>query len=300
MPSSPLSPKPKPKAIPTAEGDHRKRRRNRTTQSCLNCHATKRMCDRKRPCSRCSQLGLTGHCVYEVDDPGRQGNQDEETRLISRIAELEGVIRELKNKPHPRWLAEKDRGSNSSDGSHPSPPSSGGPSTPIVPLWPLPTSSRSSPPAFPFPSQTHGKFSFPSYEKDPMDSLMSMYAGLSESMYIRQGGTCGCLTETACYNTVLELSAILRRTAEVLAQSPSHANTSTCGLNSRVSALDILAKDSLLGASDRRLGSDNPTLSPTIFDQQYANQDTPFCWDMDDIAGYNDDLMSWMPTRGSI
>lgn len=40
------------------EGDHRKRRRNRTTQSCLNCHTSKRMCDRKRPCGRCTQLGL--------------------------------------------------------------------------------------------------------------------------------------------------------------------------------------------------------------------------------------------------
>lgn len=28
---------------PVPEGDHRKRRRNRTTQSCLNCHTSKRM-----------------------------------------------------------------------------------------------------------------------------------------------------------------------------------------------------------------------------------------------------------------
>lgn len=28
---------------PAPPGDHRKRRRNRTTQSCLNCHASKRM-----------------------------------------------------------------------------------------------------------------------------------------------------------------------------------------------------------------------------------------------------------------
>ncbi|KAJ7913958.1 hypothetical protein B0H13DRAFT_1565294, partial [Mycena leptocephala] len=71
-------------------------RRNRTTQSCLNCHATKRMCDRQRPCSRCSQLGIGGTCVYEVDDPNRQskGKQDEGTRLMNRITELEGVIRE--------------------------------------------------------------------------------------------------------------------------------------------------------------------------------------------------------------
>lgn len=56
------------------DGDPRKKRRNRTTQSCLNCHTSKRKCesapfnsrsalmflqgDRKRPCSRCIQLGL--------------------------------------------------------------------------------------------------------------------------------------------------------------------------------------------------------------------------------------------------
>ncbi|KAF4563350.1 hypothetical protein EYR40_006927 [Pleurotus pulmonarius] len=93
-------------ANPAPEGDHRKRRRNRTTQSCLNCHTSKRMCDRKRPaCARCTQLGLTGLCVYEVDDPSqRSDTQDESARLLKRVAELEGVIRELKNKPHPRWV----------------------------------------------------------------------------------------------------------------------------------------------------------------------------------------------------
>ncbi|KAI5833606.1 hypothetical protein K523DRAFT_232437 [Schizophyllum commune Tattone D] len=86
-----------------AEGDHRKKRRNRTTQSCLNCHTSKRMCDRKRPaCGRCTQLGLTGHCVYEVDDPAQRAESDENARLLKRVAELEGVIRELKNKPQPR------------------------------------------------------------------------------------------------------------------------------------------------------------------------------------------------------
>ncbi|KAJ7622896.1 hypothetical protein DFH06DRAFT_1009067 [Mycena polygramma] len=73
------------------------RRRNRTTQSCLNCHATKRMCDRERPCcTRCLQLGISGNCVYEVDDPNRQaGKQGEGSRLMNRIVELEGVIREV-------------------------------------------------------------------------------------------------------------------------------------------------------------------------------------------------------------
>ncbi|KAH9839528.1 uncharacterized protein C8Q71DRAFT_704445 [Rhodofomes roseus] len=93
----------------TPEDDHRRKRRNRTTQSCLNCHTSKRMCDRKRPCGRCTQLGLTGLCVYEVDDPSRNGDsQDEKCRLQKRVAELESVIRELKNKPHPRWVAGQD------------------------------------------------------------------------------------------------------------------------------------------------------------------------------------------------
>ncbi|KAF9450426.1 hypothetical protein P691DRAFT_798133 [Macrolepiota fuliginosa MF-IS2] len=98
--------RPAPDSPAAPEGDHRKRRRNRTTQSCLNCHTSKRMCDRKRPaCARCTQLGLTGLCVYEVDDPNqRSDTQDESARLLKRVAELEGVIRELKNKPHPRWV----------------------------------------------------------------------------------------------------------------------------------------------------------------------------------------------------
>ncbi|KAG1767792.1 hypothetical protein EDD22DRAFT_819038 [Suillus occidentalis] len=87
-----------------SEGDHRKRRRNRTTQSCLNCHTSKRMCDRKRPCGRCTHLGQTSICVYEVDDPSKRTDvQDESSRLRQRVAELEGVIRKLKNKPHSRW-----------------------------------------------------------------------------------------------------------------------------------------------------------------------------------------------------
>ncbi|KAJ7133545.1 hypothetical protein C8R44DRAFT_977663 [Mycena epipterygia] len=89
----------------TVDTDHRKRRRNRTTQSCLNCHTSKRKCDRKRPCQRCIQLGLTGLCVYEIDDPALRDDPslDENTRLKHRIAELESLVRELRGKPHPRW-----------------------------------------------------------------------------------------------------------------------------------------------------------------------------------------------------
>ncbi|KAK2463380.1 hypothetical protein APHAL10511_004606 [Amanita phalloides] len=89
----------------TLDTDHRKRRRNRTTQSCLNCHTSKRKCDRKRPCQRCIQLGLTGLCVYEIDDPALRDDPsvDENTRLRNRIAELESLVRELRGKPHPKW-----------------------------------------------------------------------------------------------------------------------------------------------------------------------------------------------------
>ncbi|CAK5281726.1 unnamed protein product [Mycena citricolor] len=72
-------------ATDSVPGDHRKRRRNRTTQSCLNCHATKRMCDRQRPCSRCSQLGLTSICVYQV-------NARIPSRVSSRVSEQSGAL----------------------------------------------------------------------------------------------------------------------------------------------------------------------------------------------------------------
>jgi hypothetical protein len=72
-------------------------------------------CDRKRPCQRCIQLGLTGLCVYEIDDPALRFDIfiltltfptnyytrddptiDETTRLRNRIAELESLVRELR------------------------------------------------------------------------------------------------------------------------------------------------------------------------------------------------------------
>ncbi|KAI0663599.1 hypothetical protein C8Q70DRAFT_368847 [Cubamyces menziesii] len=99
----------------TSEDDHRRKRRNRPTQSCLNCHTSKRMCDRQRPCGRCTQLGLTGLCVYEVDNPSHRANaQDEAARLQKRVAELESIIRELKNKPHPRWAQSGSATANNS------------------------------------------------------------------------------------------------------------------------------------------------------------------------------------------
>nr|XP_019011068.1 uncharacterized protein I206_04376 [Kwoniella pini CBS 10737]OCF49849.1 hypothetical protein I206_04376 [Kwoniella pini CBS 10737] len=84
--------------------DHRKRKRNRTIRSCVPCHNHKRRCDRKRPCSRCTSLGLTGTCVYEIDEQRNMNDPDviESERLRRRIAELEQVVRELRQKPAAR------------------------------------------------------------------------------------------------------------------------------------------------------------------------------------------------------
>lgn len=88
--------------------DHRKRKRNRTMQSCLPCHTNKRKCDRGRPCKRCLSLGTTGLCVYETEDPRMLENLDtndpawEVIRLRERVAELEGVVRCLKGRPNPK------------------------------------------------------------------------------------------------------------------------------------------------------------------------------------------------------
>ncbi|OAV92369.1 hypothetical protein PTTG_02235 [Puccinia triticina 1-1 BBBD Race 1] len=88
--------------------DHRRRKRNRTMQSCLPCHTNKRKCNRGRPCERCTSLGITGNCVYETEDPSVIKKIDlkdpacEIARLRDRIAELEGVVRILKGRPHPK------------------------------------------------------------------------------------------------------------------------------------------------------------------------------------------------------
>ncbi|KAE9391612.1 hypothetical protein BT96DRAFT_1060114 [Gymnopus androsaceus JB14] len=88
---------------PATRGNDYKRRRNRAILSCLGCHTSKRMCDRKRPkCTRCTEMGLTGHCVYEVDESSQRLNtQNRFSILRNRVAELEGEIEELKNKQNP-------------------------------------------------------------------------------------------------------------------------------------------------------------------------------------------------------
>ncbi|KAG2368030.1 hypothetical protein BDR07DRAFT_1391726 [Suillus spraguei] len=182
-------------AKPTSNGDHRKRRRNRTTQSCLNCHTSKRMCDRKRPCGRCTQLGLTGLCVYEVDDPSQRTDvRDESLHLRHRVAELEGVIRELKNKPHPRWVQanstpevefekchshsqspsaaeQQQTGQQTKTKSHPSPQLPSSPHARSTLTFPQPPTelTNTSAPSFPYFSSSPTPLSIPSPMMMPTD-----------------------------------------------------------------------------------------------------------------------------------
>ncbi|TRM69912.1 hypothetical protein BD626DRAFT_20387 [Schizophyllum amplum] len=263
---------------PPAEGDHRKRRRNRTTQSCLNCHTSKRMCDRKRPaCGRCTQLGLTGHCIYEVEDPAQRAESDENSRLLKRVAELETVIRELKNKPQPRTrMTSLPHSSDCGLSQAPSPDTLDGPSidgseTSQTP--PLSTSSAS-------PYTPNSPSSLPS----PVDELVLSYIGsdlssatlasaFPSSDLVSQwmatgdlsaflnpqlanscvdnahGDHCGCLHDSATYGAILELSLRLRKAAEVL--SRSHTSQGVCRLHQRVAELDSMAKDSLAELGSR-------------------------------------------------
>ncbi|KAJ7763537.1 hypothetical protein DFH07DRAFT_812398 [Mycena maculata] len=309
--SAPASSRNSPKPAASIDIDHRKRRRNRTTQSCLNCHTTKRMCDRKRPCSRCSQLGISGNCVYEVDDPSRQIRGDKGARLMKRIEELEGVIRELKNKPDtPQGQSPQSSGGtppyrrSSSDSS----PHSGASSSPRNRLgWPStppPTHSHSGS-VTPYPPSINGPFQpTPVYPRPnaSVASLVAAYAGLTDHMFIRQGSNCGCLNESECYNAVLELSLRLRRAANVLARSPTHSINVDCTLSTQVSDLDAFAQDSLLDVPShdwtsshvRGFGAgraSSPT-SPSMFNQTYA-ESSGSAWNMGD----SDNFMSWIPGR---
>ncbi|KAJ7099874.1 hypothetical protein C8R43DRAFT_854717, partial [Mycena crocata] len=232
-------------------------RRNRTTQSCLSCHATKRMCDRKRPCSRCSQLGISGNCVYEVDDPNRQSNeQDDGARLMNRIAELEEVIREasISSAYRPLYftrpqLKSKNKGKDRSPAvisPSSSPTRSGAASPPnnSPAIWRYPSTGHIPSGSIPsFPSEMAFSQPDPGYSRsnDSLASIRAAYAGSTDRTFIRRGCGCNCLNDSTCYSAVLELSLRLRKAADVLARSPSHLNNPDCALNTHISNLDSFA-----------------------------------------------------------
>ncbi|KAG8862472.1 hypothetical protein FRB96_001543 [Tulasnella sp. 330] len=85
----------------------RKQKRHRVMQSCVACHTQKRKCDRKRPCTRCVEHGISGMCVYQLEDPSQRDGPDQEElwRLRNRVAELERTVRVLMQKPLSRRAA---------------------------------------------------------------------------------------------------------------------------------------------------------------------------------------------------
>ncbi|KAH8980487.1 hypothetical protein EDB86DRAFT_556742 [Lactarius hatsudake] len=313
--------------------DHRKRRRNRTTQSCLNCHISKRMCDRKRPCGRCIQLGITGLCMYEVDDPSQRTEAaNDKTRLKMRVAELEGVIRELKNKPHPRWtqsssdtyqiqaihsltstpspcaekhtpktsqgeksgvvapspppnidisIVSKERGSRQASLTPPPLEVLLGPRLPTFmgPFSVASSSSSDSPLApdiddagmltlsalrstspgddaiasllsyftdgdlqsdTPFAELFDNTLRDMSCSEATPDPCLSQHSGQQTPL-----NECGCLSEVANYQAVLELSLRLRYATEALNRHPQHNNSSMCLLKQRIAELDVFTSNTL-------------------------------------------------------
>jgi hypothetical protein len=247
--------------------DHRKRRRNRTTQSCLNCHTSKRKCDRKRPCSRCIQLGLTGLCVYEVDDPAARDdpNVDEATRLRSRIAELESLVRELRGKPHPRWAdAAFSAADDAQDKWHSraskrptqslqlrrhrpdlalgSMPDFNGPPaahdhSPSIKSEPGPEMSQSFPYRFSPSPEFNG--SMPSTSGF---SPYSQYPPQGQNVVHRHDRFCPCLTNPTAAQPLILLSHQLRQALQQLMQIPEHAQggAQACAITRRVKELNDL------------------------------------------------------------
>ncbi|KAJ7625560.1 hypothetical protein FB45DRAFT_921774 [Roridomyces roridus] len=238
-------------------------------------------------------MGQTGNCVYEVDDPTRQGKPDE-GRLKGRIAELEGVIRELKNKPHPRWLAEQEGTSSDSSGS----PQLSGTTPPLdLTQWDL-ASPRYQTPELGPPLQAMP------YSNDPFESLLNMYTGLAEHMscHRTRGGACGCLTEAACYHVVLDLSLRLRKAVDVLSRSPGHSTNSACALHARILEVDTLVKNMLINVSSSRStfspGMDSFGVPPNMFDHYFPQNNPTFSWDLGDHSVTDHESIPWMHARG--
>ncbi|KAF9070552.1 hypothetical protein BDP27DRAFT_1362439 [Rhodocollybia butyracea] len=317
------APSEKSKPKPVADDDHRKRRRNRTTQSCLNCHTSKRMCDRKRPaCARCTQLGLTGLCVYEVDDPTQQSEtQDESSRLLKRVAELEGVIRELKNKPHPRWASS---GGTENPPASPTTSASPGSSHSVPPLSESPTLSAPFPATPPSDTPPVDVAIQSPYSSMDLDSIFAQSASstLYDSLALQQqlddmstmkmphshSQPCSCVLDPTAYQTMLELSLRLRKAAMALGQYPLHQAGAFCLLHERLAELETLTTNSLSAVDSPRI---NVNVPPYNHRQRFpsAGVSPTTLYSPDSVSRWvsgavpdlntagNDGFMSWEPPR---
>ncbi|CAK5283234.1 unnamed protein product [Mycena citricolor] len=202
------------------DGDHRKRRRNRTTHSCLNCHATKRMCDRKRPCTRCVQLGIADNCAYQTDKSAgfEPAVKQDESALLARIAELERVVGELRSSAPPDAPADEP-GIPTPESSHCSTPPNTSPSTQSE-QWLRHTPEIGSTYSSPNPS---------SYSSNQATgSLESMFAPYGNEM-THTTLACHCLSEADHHRSAMELSLRLRRAADILNPNTMASSTRSAG-----------------------------------------------------------------------
>ncbi|KAE9389665.1 hypothetical protein BT96DRAFT_1003017 [Gymnopus androsaceus JB14] len=243
---------------PPTRGNDCKRRRNRPILSCLSCHTSKRMCDRKRPtCARCTEMGLTGHCVYEVDESSQHLNtQDRCSRLRNRVAELEGEIEELKNKQQhcSEWVSEhSDPGQHETADFLNQNPSSSSTSPSLRDLSPSST-------GLDFSTALAQDSRFVGY-KDIME-MQHHFDSISpeSSHHCNPMQQCICVQDTSNYQTMLELSVRLRKAVTILAQHPHHQAGRYCLLNQTLVELDTLTADSLSPDSPHhRVPSYSPT-----------------------------------------
>ncbi|KAE9406634.1 hypothetical protein BT96DRAFT_223849 [Gymnopus androsaceus JB14] len=233
---------------PLTGGNDCKKRRNRAILSCLSCHTSKRMCDRKRPaCTRCIELGMTGQCVYEVDEYcQRLSSQDLDqcSSLRKRVAELEGEL----NRRHSHWPSEfSNFGQYSDDANILNTPLSSFPSSP-TPSLDLST--------FPMGPSSHVGINDASVDLISILAQSPRSIGYDDNMEMRQQFSSGTAMNTPCHNTIqpctcvqdasnyqamLELSLRLRKAIGVLGQYPLHQGVGRyCLLNQTLMELDNL------------------------------------------------------------
>ncbi|KAE9407343.1 hypothetical protein BT96DRAFT_986640 [Gymnopus androsaceus JB14] len=271
---------------------------------------------KKRPtCARCTELGLIGQCVYEIDEFNRHLSiQDQHSELNNRVGQLEAEIEGL-NEHGSQWLSE---------------PSSsvrygGDVNTLIAPPPSFPSSAtttlRDSISTFSMSLSSHtgikadtgatsiGLSSILPQSPDFIDYEAStdMHQQFSSveainSRHHNMMQPCDCVRDASNYQTMLELSLRLRKAAGILGQYPAHQAGSYCLLHQTLLELDALTTDTLssVDSPHRPVSSyhQTPTLPPP-FNSASPHIFTPSASRASGAAYMNNagsgSLMSWDP-----
>ncbi|KAE9386914.1 hypothetical protein BT96DRAFT_927882 [Gymnopus androsaceus JB14] len=310
---------PPSKTPPPTEGSDGKRRRNRAILSCLSCHTSKRMCDRKRPnCTRCTELGLL--CVYEVDDFCQRLNiQEGSSVLLKRMTELEAEIEELKNNRHSQYLSESSGQHGDYANMHTAHPSSASTSTSSWPNFAvspvIPNSTPSS--SIGINDASAGN----ELTRIDMSSILSQSPnsiGFEDSVEMHHHlntisstnssqhnamQPCDCIQDASNYQIMLELSLRLRRAAQIMGQYPLHHAGRYCLLHQALVEFDTLTAETLSSVDPphRRTPSYNqsPALSSSLPTAPHASGAHSTSHVDSWISGSGEDsLMSWERRRG--